>query len=286
MVRTRAEPLGVEVVVGDHATYAFTPDTFGALIQYPTTDGDIFDYDGFCRAAHEAGALVVVAADLLALTLLRAPGEFGADIVVGNSQRFGVPMGYGGPHAAFMATREEHKRLMPGRLIGVSIDAQRRPGAAPGAADARAAHSPRQGHEQYLHGAGAAGDYGLDVCGLSRTGRFAPHCPADAPADRHPGTPPCARPATQPTPRPVFDTLKISAGPRDQAAIRAAAEAAQINLRYYEDGAVGVALDEATTVSRRRRAAGPLRRRRRCARPWRQPLASIMRRPWPGSATT
>ena len=106
---------------------SFGPETFGALVQYPDTEGTIVDFDPFCARAHEAGALVVVATDLLALTLLRPPGEFGADIAMGNSQRFGVPFGYGGPHAAFMATRDELKRIMPGRLVGVSQDAQGNP---------------------------------------------------------------------------------------------------------------------------------------------------------------
>ena len=121
VVENRAAPLGIHVVVGDHKSYDFA-DAFGALLQYPATNGDIYDYAPFITAAHAHDVLVVVAADLLALTLLRAPGEFGADVVVGNSQRFGVPMGFGGPHAAFFATREEYKRNMPGRLIGVSVD--------------------------------------------------------------------------------------------------------------------------------------------------------------------
>ena len=97
------------------------------MLQYPASDGAILDYTDFCHQAHDAGALIVVAADLLALTLLRPPGEFGADVVVGNSQRFGVPLGYGGPHAAFMATKDKHKRLMPGRLVGVSKDRTGKP---------------------------------------------------------------------------------------------------------------------------------------------------------------
>src|SRR4029078_8722395 len=100
----------------------------GALVQYPATDGAIHDYAEFVRKAHDAGALVVVAADLLSLTLLKAPGEFGADVAVGNTQRFGVPLGFGGPHAAYMATRDAHKRHLPGRLVGVSHDAEGRPG--------------------------------------------------------------------------------------------------------------------------------------------------------------
>ena len=127
VVRTRAEARGVQTVVADPATFEFRPGVIGALLQYPTTEGKIEDYRGLCERAHAAGALITVATDLLALTLLAPPGEWGADIAVGSSQRFGVPMGYGGPHAAFFATREEHKRHVPGRIIGVSKDAAGRP---------------------------------------------------------------------------------------------------------------------------------------------------------------
>ncbi len=123
VVRTRARAREIQVIVGDHATFDFVPSVFGALLQYPANDGAIANYSGFVERAHQAGALVTVAADLLALTLLRPPGEFGADIAVGNSQRFGVPLGYGGPHAAFFATRENYKRQMPGRIVGLSKDA-------------------------------------------------------------------------------------------------------------------------------------------------------------------
>jgi glycine dehydrogenase len=123
LVQTRAEPLGINVIVGEE----LTPDTFGILLQYPTTDGVIHDYTGLIAATHAQKAFAVVATDLLALTLLKPPGEFGADVVIGSAQRFGVPLGYGGPHAAFFATRDAHKRQMPGRLIGVSKDAQGRP---------------------------------------------------------------------------------------------------------------------------------------------------------------
>src|SRR5437867_813970 len=127
VVRTRAEARGVQTVIADPASFEFRPGVIGALLQYPTTDGKIEDYRAFCDKAHAAGALVTVATDLLALTLLAPPGEWGADIAVGNSQRFGVPMGYGGPHAAFFATRETHRRHVPGRIIGVSRDAAGRP---------------------------------------------------------------------------------------------------------------------------------------------------------------
>ncbi len=121
---TRAEPLGIDIKVGDWRSATFDGTVFGAYVQYPAADGDIRDYKAFCDAAHAGGALVTVGTDLLALTMLVPPGEFGADVAVGSSQRFGVPLGYGGPHAGFMATREQYKRLMPGRIIGVSVDAQ------------------------------------------------------------------------------------------------------------------------------------------------------------------
>ncbi|WP_286758209.1 aminomethyl-transferring glycine dehydrogenase, partial [Ralstonia sp. RL] len=122
VVRTRAEPIGVQVVVGDHRQDLDSLDCFGVLLQYPTLDGEIHDYKDIVAKAHAKEALVVVAADLLALTVLTPPGEFGADVAIGSAQRFGVPLGYGGPHAAYFATRDANKRLMPGRVVGVSID--------------------------------------------------------------------------------------------------------------------------------------------------------------------
>src|SRR5438876_6386836 len=119
VVQTRAKPLGVEIVVGDFSRFEFDHSVFGALVQYPATDGAIFDYEPLAKAAHEAGALLVIAADILALTLLKPPGEMGADVAVGSTQRFGVPLGFGGPHAAYFATRDAYKRHMPGRLVGV-----------------------------------------------------------------------------------------------------------------------------------------------------------------------
>src|SRR5438874_8099157 len=127
VVQTRAKPLGIEVVSGNFADFKFDGAIFGALVQYPATDGAIYDYEEFAHAAHKAGALLVVAADILALTLLKPPGEFGADVAVGSTQRFGVPLGFGGPHAAYMATRDQFKRYLPGRLVGVSHDAEGRP---------------------------------------------------------------------------------------------------------------------------------------------------------------
>jgi glycine dehydrogenase len=128
VVKTRAEPLGIEVVVGDAATADLAAGRFfGALVQYPTTDGRIDDWRPFIERAHAAGTKVVMACDLLALALLASPGELGADVAVGSTQRFGVPMGYGGPHAAFMAVKEEFRRHLPGRIIGVSRDVRGKP---------------------------------------------------------------------------------------------------------------------------------------------------------------
>ena len=127
VVQTRAKPLGITIKIGDYSRFKFDDTVFGALVQYPATDGAIYDYTDFIKQAHDAGAPVVVAADILALTLLKPPGEFGADVAVGNTQRFGVPLGFGGPHAAYFATRDQYKRHMPGRLVGVSHDAEGRP---------------------------------------------------------------------------------------------------------------------------------------------------------------
>ncbi|TDV69886.1 aminomethyl-transferring glycine dehydrogenase [Pseudomonas sp. LP_7_YM] len=122
VLRTRAEPLGIGVVVGDESQLSDVSEFFGALLQYPASNGDVFDYRALVERFHAANALVAVAADLLALTLLTPPGEFGADVAIGSAQRFGVPLGFGGPHAAYFSTRDAYKRDMPGRLVGVSID--------------------------------------------------------------------------------------------------------------------------------------------------------------------
>ncbi|MFY7964443.1 MAG: aminomethyl-transferring glycine dehydrogenase [Chitinophagaceae bacterium] len=121
---TRSTPIGIELVLGDYKTAQLDETFFGAMVQYPNNNGSIEDYKAFIDKAHSFGAYIVMATDLLALTLLTSPGELGADVAVGNSQRFGVPLGYGGPHAAFFATKDEFKRGMPGRIIGISIDAQ------------------------------------------------------------------------------------------------------------------------------------------------------------------
>ena len=127
VIKTRAWALGIEVVVGDHSKHELSDEVFGVLLQYPASDGRVLDYRELVARAHTVSAMVIAATDLLALTVLTPPGEWGADIVVGNSQRFGVPMGFGGPHAAFMAARDAYKRKLPGRIIGVSVDAAGNP---------------------------------------------------------------------------------------------------------------------------------------------------------------
>ena len=127
VLQTRAEPLGVELQIGDHRDVNFDTPILGAIVQYPATDGAIYDYSEFAERVHAAGGLFVTATDLLALTLLRPPSAFGADIAIGSAQRFGVPLGYGGPHAAFLSTHEKLKRSIPGRIAGVSHDANGKP---------------------------------------------------------------------------------------------------------------------------------------------------------------
>ena len=121
---TRAIPVGIEIVEGDYKKATLDDSYFGAIVQYPNDKGSIEDYREFISKAHSTGAFVAMATDLLALTLLTPPGELGADVAVGSAQRFGVPLGFGGPHAAFFSAKDEFKRNIPGRIIGVSVDAQ------------------------------------------------------------------------------------------------------------------------------------------------------------------
>ena len=127
LLKTRSAPMGIDLVIGDFRTAALDNSVFGALVQYPTTEGKVNDYADFVKKAKANGTMIAVAADVLSLVLLTPPGEWGADVVIGSTQRFGIPMGYGGPHAAYFACRESYKRSMPGRIIGVSVDAQGNP---------------------------------------------------------------------------------------------------------------------------------------------------------------
>ncbi len=254
IVRTRAKPLNVTVVVGNHATFDFAAgNVFGVLVQYPDTTGSIVDFTAFFEKAHAAGALCVVATDLLALTLLKAPGQFGADVAVGSAQRFGVPMGFGGPHAGFLATKDAYKRQMPGRLVGVSKDAQGNPGM-------RLALGTREQHirrdkatsnictAQVLLAVMASmyavyhGPEGLKK--IAQRTRCLTRLLADALKTTHAII----------NSDPVFDTLTISG--IDAAALHAAAEAQKINLRRVNDTTVGISLDETTTLEEVEALAG------------------------------
>jgi glycine dehydrogenase len=247
VVRTRAEAIGVELRVGP-ASEPELDGVFGLLVQYPATDGRIVDYAPLVEKAHAAGALVVVAADLLALTLLRPPGEFGADIAVGSAQRFGVPLGYGGPHAAFLATKDEHKRQLPGRVIGVSRDRNGKT-ALRMAMQTREQHIRREKATSNICTAQVllaimAGMYAVyhGPEGLRAIARRV-HALAATLAEG------LRRLGYDLGEAPFFDTLRVGlAGRRTADDVLAAARERRINLRKLADDAVGIALDETVTA--------------------------------------
>src|SRR5687767_2445110 len=243
VVRTRARARGINVVVGDHRTYHFGRDVFGALVAYPATDGGVYDYRGLVETLHAAGAVVAVVADLLGLALLTPPGEWGADVVVGNSQRFGVPMGFGGPHAAFFATRDEFKRQLPGRIIGVSRDADGRP-ALRMALQTREQHIRREKATSNVCTAQVllaviAGMYAVwhGPEGLTRIARRV-HALAKALQGG------LERLGFHVTHEEYFDTVCVEVGTHGQQDVLDAAAARRINLRVVEPGMLAVALDE------------------------------------------
>jgi glycine dehydrogenase len=242
VLRTRAEPLGIELVVGSDEDAAAT-DCFAVLLQYPDTFGAVRDYRALTEAVHARGALVTVATDLLALTLLTPPGEWGADIVVGNTQRFGVPFGFGGPHAAFLACRDAYKRSMPGRLIGVSIDAEGKP----------AYRLTLQTREQHIRREKATSNictaqvllavmasmyavyHGAE--GLTRIARRVHRMTAILAA--------ALKQAGVQVGGDFFDTLHVTGIDADS--VHAKARAARINLRPIDSGSLGISFDETTT---------------------------------------
>ena len=244
VVRTRAEPLGFEVIVGNPATELDAHEFFGVLLQYPASTGEVIDYAAIVAAAHAKRALVVVAADLLALALLKSPGELGADVAIGTTQRFGVPLGYGGPHAAYFATRDAHKRVMPGRVVGVSIDSHGKP----------AYRLAMQTREQHIRREKATSNIctaqvllavmaSLYACwhgpdGLKTIARRVHRLTATlAGGLRRLGV-------TVATER-FFDTIAVSVA--DAAAVHSAARSREINLREIDATTVGISLDETTT---------------------------------------
>ena len=231
VVQTRAEPLGITVVVGDHRQFQISNQVFGILLQYPATDGAIFEYEPFIRNAHEHKALAAVATDLLSLTLIKPPGEFGADVVVGNTQRFGVPLGYGGPHAAFLATRDEFKRQMPGRLVGVSRDAQGRP----------ALRLALQTREQHIRRDKATSNICtaqvlLAVMASMYAVYHGPEGLKRIAQRIHTLTRRLADKVGRVGSEPFFDTIRIRTAAREG-----------VNVRDFGDGTIGVSLDETTT---------------------------------------
>ncbi|TDR33101.1 aminomethyl-transferring glycine dehydrogenase [Hydromonas duriensis] len=246
VIQTRALPLNIEVRVVANIDESLTNDCFAVLVQYPAASGALMDYSALAQKAHEQGKAVIAASDLLALTQLKAPGEWGADIVIGNTQRFGVPFGFGGPHAAFMATRDAFKRSMPGRLVGVSVDAQGAP-ALRLALQTREQHIRRDKATSNICTAQAllaimasmyAVYHGAD--GLKKIGARVHHMTSSiATALKSTGVS-----VVNGT---WFDTLTLKVN--DASALHQAAQAAGINLRAIDAEHVGLSVDETTTVA-------------------------------------
>jgi glycine dehydrogenase len=263
VVRTRARALGIEVIVGHHDTFDFSRKVFAALVQYPATDGAVHDYRSFAGKVHANDALLIASADPLALALLAPPGEWGADVAVGSAQRFGVPMGYGGPHAAYFATRDAFKRQMPGRIVGVSKDAQGRP-ALRLALQTREQHIRREKATSNICTAQVLlaviasmyavyhGPEGLRsiarrihrmtavlAAGLERLGHKV------GPASRRPEPHDAGQASRLPC---SFDTLRVQVTGQSAKDVVEAAAARRINLRVFDAQTLGVALDETASA--------------------------------------
>ncbi len=247
VLKTRSEPLGIELIIGDHREFTFTDEYFGALLQYPGADGEVFDYSAFVAEAKSHDIQIAVAADIMSLIMLTPPGEWGADAVVGTTQRFGIPLGFGGPHAAFLACNEEYKRSIPGRIIGASIDADgntalrmalqtreqhiKREKATSNICTAQVLLAVMAGMYAVYHGpeglkniankihrAGLTLAEGLRKLGYEQLNEV------------------------------FFDTLKIETGDIDTTALRKIAEDRQVNLRYINNHQVGISINETTNL--------------------------------------
>jgi glycine dehydrogenase len=246
LLKTRSAPIGVELKVGDITRLDITDASiFGVYVQYPNNHGALIDHSSFVAAAHEKEVAVVMGTDLLSLLLLKSPGEMGADVVVGSSQRFGVPMGFGGPHAAFFATKDEYKRQMPGRIIGASLDAKGNPGyrmalqtreqhirrekATSNICTAQVLLSVMAGMYAVYHGPEGLKKIAGRVHALTQWLNKSIQAAGIPQMNEH-----------------FFDTLKVKVS--NAAAIRQKAEENHINFRYFPDGHIGISLDETTTV--------------------------------------
>ena len=243
VLKTRANPIGVELIIKPLDEFKFTENVFGALIQYPSTDGKVFDFSEICNKAHKSGAFVTVATDLLGLALLPSPGEIGADIAVGNSQRFGVPMGFGGPHAAFIAAKENFKRKMPGRIIGVSVDSN----------GDRALRMALQTREQHIRRDKATSNIcTAQVLLAVMASMYAVyHGPEGikAIASRVHGKTKELANALQTSGYKIvhnqfFDTIRIAFNKKSSQFLKESAESINLNFRYYDNGDIGISLDE------------------------------------------
>ena len=244
LLKTRAKPLGIELVVGDFKTVTLNDKLYGALLQYPTAEGTVHDYADFVARAKANGMTIAVAADIMSLVLLTPPGEWGADVVLGSTQRFGVPMGYGGPHAAYFACRDAHKRSMPGRIIGVSVDADGNP----------ALRMALQTREQHIRREKATSNICTAQALLAiMAGMYAVYHGADGlrgiALKVHLSTVALANELKKlgynVAPGAFFDTLKLLH--TDNVKVHALADAAQINFHYANDG-LTLSIDETTTT--------------------------------------
>ena len=243
VIKTRAEPIGVKINIMPINEFEFSNDIFGVLLQYPATDGQVFIFDEICNKAHAAGALVSVATDLLSLAILPSPGEIGADIAIGNSQRFGVPIGYGGPHAAFISCSEKFKRKMPGRIIGVSVDQNgnkalrmalqtreqhiRRDRATSNICTAQVLLAVMAGMYAVYHGQKGIKQIAEKI--HNNTNLLASSLKNKGYKILH---------------KEFFDTIRISLENFSLDKIKERAEALRINLRYYQNEDVGISIDE------------------------------------------
>ncbi|MBK6992614.1 MAG: aminomethyl-transferring glycine dehydrogenase [Chitinophagaceae bacterium] len=245
VLRTRAIPVGIEIVEGNYKTATIDASYFGAIVQYPNDKGSVEDYTTFIETVHAAGAYVAMATDLLALTLLTPPGELGADVAIGSAQRFGVPLGYGGPHAAFMSCKDEFKRNIPGRIIGISIDAQgnralrmalqtreqhiKREKATSNICTAQALLANMAAMYAVFHGPEGLKNIAKRIALLTQT-------VAEAIEER----------GFDLVSENFFDPITVKV--KDSNAIRTKAEQQQINLRYINNNLIGISLDETTDV--------------------------------------